>query len=83
MGGNGFNLELKGESKTMNDQEKIDALAEVFETTDIAADTPLEALSWDSMAMLSVMAIVKSNGKSVTGQQLRDAKTVSDLLAVM
>lgn len=67
----------------MTTEEKIEALAEVFETADITAETTLGTLSWDSMAMLSVMAIVKNNGNSVTGQQLRDAKTVGDLLAIM
>lgn len=67
----------------MTNEEKMDALAEVFETSDIVVGTALDELSWDSMAMLSVMAIVKNNGKSVTGKQLRDAKTIADLLAIM
>lgn len=67
----------------MTNEEKMDALSEVFETSDITAETALDELSWDSMAMLGVMAVVKNNGKSVTGQQLRDAKTIADLLAVM
>lgn len=67
----------------MNDSEKIEQLYEIFETEDINPATELDTLQWDSMAMLSVMAVVKSGGKSVTGQQLRTAKTIADLLAVM
>ena len=67
----------------MNEQEKMEALFEIFETEDFTSESALDALQWDSMAMLSVMALVKTNGKSVTGQQMREMKTVSDILAVL
>lgn len=67
----------------MNEQEKMEALFEIFETEDFTSETALDTLQWDSMAMLSVMALVKNNGKSVTGQQMREMKTVSDILAVL
>lgn len=67
----------------MTDAEKMDQLAEVFETTNLTADTQLDTLAWDSMAMLSVIALAKQNGKVVTGAQMREMKTVSDILAVL
>ncbi len=67
----------------MNDEEKLQQLFEVFESEDINADTELDTLQWDSMAMLSVMAIIKSNGKSVTRQEMREMKTIGDILVAM
>ena len=69
----------------MNEQEKIDALAEVFEVDadKIANDTQLDTLEWDSMAMLSVMAVSKAHGKGMTGEQVREAKTIGDLLSYL
>ena len=67
----------------MNEQEKMEALFEIFETEDFTSESALDTLQWDSMAMLSVMALVKNNGKSVTGQQMREMKTVSDILDIL
>lgn len=69
----------------MNEQEKIDALADVFEVGagEISKDTLLDTLEWDSMAMLSVMAVAKARGKGMTGAQVREAKTIGDLIAYL
>lgn len=67
----------------MTDNEKIDQLAEVFETNDFSAETKLDDLNWDSMGMLTVIAIAKTGGKVVTGAQVRAAQTVGDLLALI
>ena len=61
----------------------MEALFKVFETEDITPETGLDTLQWDLMAMLSIIAIVKARGKSVSGAALREMKTVADLLAVL
>ena len=67
----------------MNDEQKLEALYEVFETEELTPETRLDTLNWDSMAMLSVMAIVKNNGKSISGQAIRDMVTIGDILKAM
>ena len=67
----------------MSNEEKLEALVEVFENPAIKADTRLDEIGWDSMAMLSVMAIARQNGKSITGAQMREMVTIADILAVL
>lgn len=67
----------------MSNEEKLEALVEVFENPAITADTRLDEIGWDSMAMLSVMAIARQNGKSITGAQMREMVTIADILAVL
>ena len=67
----------------MNDEQKLEALYEVFETEELTPETRLDTLNWDSMAMLSVMATVKNNGKSISGQAIRDMVTIGDILKAM
>ena len=67
----------------MNDEQKLEALYEVFETEELTPETRLDTINWDSMAMLSVMAIVKNNGKSISGQAIRDMVTIGDILKAM
>lgn len=66
----------------MTDQEKIDRLADVLdqESGALNAETPLDEIGWDSMGMLSVIALAKSNGKTITGAQIRALETVGDIL---
>ena len=66
----------------MTDQEKVDRLADVLdqETGALKAETQLDEIGWDSMGMLSVIALAKSNGKTVTGAQVRAFETVGDIL---
>ncbi len=67
----------------MSEQEKIDCIADALdlETGELSADTALEAVGWDSMGMLSVIALAKTNGKTITGAQIRSFKTVADILS--
>ena len=67
---------------TMTDQEKVDRLADVLdqEAGALKAETQLDEIGWDSMGMLSVIALAKSNGKTVTGAQVRAFETVGDIL---
>lgn len=67
----------------MTNEEKLEALCEVFENPEINAETQLDEIGWDSMAMLSVMALAKQNGKTVTGAQMRGMETVGDILLVL
>lgn len=69
----------------MSEQDNIEALADVLEVDagELTKDTQLDTLSWDSMAMLSVMAISKAHGKGMTGAQVRAVKTIGDILAYL
>lgn len=66
----------------MTEQEKIDMLADVLDQDSSAlnAGTRLDDIGWDSMGMLSVIALAKSNGKTVVGAQVRAFETVGDIL---
>jgi len=66
----------------MTDQEKIDRLVDVLDQDSGAlnAETRLDEIGWDSMGMLSVIALAKSNGKTITGAQIRAFETVGDIL---
>ena len=66
----------------MTEQEKIDRLADVLdqESGALKAETQLDEIGWDSMGMLSVIALAKTNGKTITGAQIRAFETVGDIL---
>ena len=66
----------------MTEQEKIDRLADVLDQDSgtLKVDTPLDTIGWDSMGMLSVIALAKANGKTITGAQIRAFETVGDIL---
>ena len=69
----------------MDDMDKLEAIADIFDVdpSEITPETALETLSWDSMAMLSTIALAKAQGKSVSGETIRGMKTVSDIMAVL
>lgn len=67
----------------MNEQEKLDALAEIFETADLVPETALDDLNWDSVAMLSVIALARTQGKSVPAESLPLMKSIADILSVL
>ena len=66
----------------MNEQEKLEKLADVLDQDAgvLVADTPLDAIGWDSMGMLSVIALAKANGKTISGAQVRSFETIGDVL---
>lgn len=66
----------------MTEQEKIDRLADVLDQDSgaLKAETQLDEIGWDSMGMLSVIALAKTNGKTITGTQIRAFETVGDIL---
>ncbi len=70
----------------MTKEDKIKLLEEMFETDvgSIKPETELENLTWDSMAMLSLIALVNEHfGKRLTGTQLKSFKKVQDVLSAM
>lgn len=70
----------------MTHQEKIEAIENLFEVDSgsITPETALDTLQWDSMAMLSLIALVNERfGKRLAGSQIKSFRTVQDLLAVM
>ena len=66
----------------MTDQEKINKVADILdqESSALTAETQLDTIGWDSMGMLSVIALAKTNGKTITGVQIRGFKTVGDII---
>ena len=70
----------------MTQQEKIALLEEAFEQDPgtIVPETALAELHWDSMAMLTVIALVKEHfDKSLSAAQIKAFKTVGDILDFM
>ncbi|MDD2598652.1 MAG: phosphopantetheine-binding protein [Kiritimatiellae bacterium] len=70
----------------MTQTEKIEALEEMFEVDAgvITPETKMDDLPWDSVAMLSLIALVnESFGRRLSGAQLRSFKVIQDVLDVM
>lgn len=70
----------------MTQQEKMQLIEEIFEVDNgvLQPETTLNTLSWDSMAMLSLIATVSEKlGKRLLGTQLKSFKTVQDILSAM
>ena len=70
----------------MEQQDKLELLAEILdcEVGALTPETMLDTVGWDSMAMLSVIAVVKARfGTRIAGSELRSFKTVGDLLGRM
>ena len=66
----------------MTEQEKIEHIADILDQDAGALnpDTQLDEIDWDSMGMLSVIALAKANGKSIAGKEIVQFKTVGDIL---
>ena len=70
----------------MTQEEKIGLLEEMFEAEAgaLKPETALDTLQWDSMAMLSLIALVNEKfGKRLSGPQLKALRSVQDVLDVM
>lgn len=63
-------------------QEKLDKIADVLDIDAgaLTIETRLDEINWDSMGMLSVIALAKTNGKTVTGAQVRAFETVGEIV---
>ena len=66
----------------MTEQEKMERIADILDQDAgaMGADTRLDEIGWDSMGMLSVIALAKANGKTITGKEVLQFKTVGDIL---
>lgn len=66
----------------MTQEEKLDRIADILDADagSLSADKRLDEIGWDSMGMLSVIALAKVNGKTITGAQVRAFETVNDIL---
>ena len=70
----------------MTEQEKLEILAEIFDcdVAELSPNTRLDEVGWDSMAMLSVIAMAKTRfDRKVSGAEIRGFTTVQDVFAVM
>lgn len=66
----------------METNEKLEQIAEVLDQDagSLRPETLLSDIGWDSMGMLSVIALAKQNGKTITGAQVREFLKVGDIL---
>lgn len=70
----------------MTQEEKLEALAEVFDTDagSLTPETRLDEIGWDSMAMLSIIALLKARfDKKLPGAEIRAFEIIGDILKVM
>lgn len=65
--------------------EKIEKLADAldWDVSNVMPETHLDTLQWDSMAMLTVIALARANGKVVKGDDLKKMMTVADVIAAI
>ena len=68
-------------------EKKIELLADLFEVEpcEIVAEQKLEEFDpWDSLSKLSLIVLVDEEcGKKLTGEQILQFKTISDILKFM
>lgn len=69
----------------MTVQEKMAKLADAldWDISGVSEETSLGELQWDSMAMLTVIAIARMNGKVIKGAEVRAMQTVGDVVAAI
>lgn len=63
--------------------EDIKKLEDLLDADSLTPETSLDSLQWDSMAMLGVIAWARTRGKKVSGDMIKQMKTVADILAVV
>ena len=70
----------------MTQEEKLEALAEALDRDigELKPEITLDSIGWDSMAMLSVIAMAKTRfSKKIAGSQIREFTTVQDILSAL
>ena len=70
----------------MNEDNKLDLVAEILEVDSIKSDDMLDNYEmWDSMAVLSVLAMLEEsfNVIDVSGETISKCKTVKQILNLM
>lgn len=65
--------------------EKMEKLADAldWDVSNVTPEAHLDTLQWDSMAMLTVIALARANGKVVKGDDLKKMVTVADVIAAI
>ena len=68
----------------MEQTELVNLVAEILETdaSNVGIDDKLEGIGWDSLSRLSFLAELDDRGISLSPDELAEARTVSDLLAL-
>lgn len=67
-------------------EEKQETLADILdcEASALRPETELASLSWDSMARVSLIALVRTRfGRKVSGDELKAFVTVGDIFRIM
>ena len=64
-------------------EEELVKLADLLDVDSLTPETSLDRLQWDSMAMLGVIAWARTRGKKITGDMIKQMKTVADILAAV
>lgn len=67
-------------------EEKQETLADILdcEASVLSPETELASLSWDSMARVSLIALVRTRfGRKVSGDELKSFVTVGDVFRIM
>ena len=71
----------------MSEKERIELLEEIMELEEgtLSKDDLLENYEeWDSLTEISLIAIMDEKfGKTLTGEDIKEYKTVADVIAVM
>ena len=68
----------------MTQDELLDELADILnaDRATLSPQTPLDTVTWDSMALLAYLALIRFRfGKLLPGVSCKDFRTVADLLA--
>ena len=68
----------------MEQTELVNLVAAILETdaSNVGIDDKLEGIGWDSLSRLSFLAELDDRGISLSPDELAEARTVSDLLAL-
>ena len=67
----------------MTQEEELAKLADLLDVDELTPEKTLNTLPWDSMAMLGVIAWARSNGVKITGDMLKQMRTVEDVLTAV
>ena len=70
----------------MTRDEFVSKLASIFDVTEesLQLETELDSLSaWDSLGLLSVIALTRQAGSAVHVNRIQDAETIDDLVNLL
>lgn len=70
----------------MTDEKKLELLADILDcdVEDLTPETELSSLEWDSVAVLSFIAMMDEEfGKAVKGAEIKQLVTIQDALNMM